>query len=130
MNNNGPWDIGGANMAKGTAAARRDFVKQQLRDPATKKQFPMCFEDHPWPVWERYLKVRYETFASFDDFMGGFDWVYEAGVWWGMRHVYRLLVPITVPVAQNILLANYYPVAATGACIGLDEADGVYFTAL
>ena len=128
--NNGPWDIGGEDMANGTAKARRNFVKSKLRDPTTKKKFAMCFEDHPWPIWERYLKVRYEAFTSFDDFMAGFDWVFETGVWFGMRHVYRMLVPITLPVDQNILLANYYPVAATGAYIGLDETNGAYFAAL
>jgi hypothetical protein len=132
MTNNGPWKIGGEDLANGTAEARRNFVKKQLRDPATKDKepFAMCFEDHPWPIWERYLKVRYETFTSFDDFMAGFDWLYEADGWRGMRHVYRMLVPITLPVAQNILMANYYPVAATGAYIGLDETNGVYFAAL
>jgi hypothetical protein len=41
-----------------------------------------------------------------------------------------MIVAITMPVAQNTLLANYYPVAASGAYIGLDETNGVYFAAL
>ena len=120
----------GEGPTKGTATQRRDFVKSKLRDPATKKTFATCFDDHPWPIWERYLKVRYETFSSFDDFMAGFDWVYEVGAWFGMRHVYRVLVPITLPVASNILVANYYPVAEKPAHIGLIETDGAYFAVL
>jgi hypothetical protein len=129
MTNNGPWEIGKGPTA-GDAAARRAFVKSKLRDPASKTKFAFCFEGHPWPIWERYLKVRYETFTSFDDFMEGFDWVFQVGSWYGMRHVYRMLVPITLPVNTNILVANYYPVAAQPAHIGLIETDGAYFASL
>jgi hypothetical protein len=128
--NNGPWEIGGENVAKETAAARRTFIKSQLRNPATKAKFAVCFDDHPWPIWQRYLKVRYETFTSFDDFLAGFDWVFESGAWYGMRHVSRMLVPITFPVATNILLANYYPVGATAAHTALVEQDNAFFAAV
>lgn len=128
--NNGPWEIGGEKVAKGTATERRNFIKSKLRDPASKAKFAVCFDDHPWPIWQRYLKVRYETFTSFDDFLAGFDWVFEANAWFGMRHVYRMLVPITSPVATNILLANYYPVGATAAHTALVEQDNAFFAAV
>jgi hypothetical protein len=129
-NDNGPWEIGGGNLAKAAPAARRDFVKSKLTDSATKAKYPFFSGDHPWPIWKRYLKVRYDPFTSLDDFMAGFDWVFDIGAWYGRRHVYRMLVPITLPAATNILLANYYPVGATAAHTALDERDNAFFAAL
>lgn len=126
--NNGPWEIGDG-PAKGTAAQRRAFVKGKLADPATKAKFPIFFSDHSWPIWKRYLKIRNEPFASLDEFMQGFDWVSVGTTYIGMRHVYRLLVPITMPVNSNILLANYYPLVGP-ARIGLDETNPRLFVAL
>jgi hypothetical protein len=128
--NNGPWEIGGENLASKSADERRNFIKTTLRNPATKAKFAVCFEDHQWSIWQRYLKIRYETFTSFDDFLAGFDWVFESGSWYGMRHVYRLLVPITDPVDSNILLANFYPLGPTAAHTKLDERDNQYFAAV
>jgi hypothetical protein len=123
----GPWVIG-KGKPKANQNVRRNFVKGILGNPANKSEFPVCFADHKWPIWQRYLKARYNPFSSLDDFMKGFDWFSEIeGSWMGRRNRFRVIAPIIKSGTQNTLLANYYPIASTPAYVGLEEKDGPLF---
>jgi hypothetical protein len=131
---NGPWKVGRAPAGTNTQEAIKAFLKSRFTAPVTDpKQIATWAKfsgAHPWPIWKRFLKVRYDPFDSLDDFLGGFVWKYDdaVGGWLGQRHRVRFLVPITDPATQNTLLGNWFPLSATAAHADLIETDGPLFS--
>ena len=113
-----------------TDDARRSFARQAI------KSKPEFASGHPFPLY------RQRGYASFDAFIDGFDWLAEPNNYQllkGVRHVYRLTVPVGKPPsvvspprywALEIELPFYDFVtpSGTGNQLGLSETDPLLFT--
>jgi hypothetical protein len=113
--------VSGGPASGSSPATRRDFMKGVLSNEPAYQAGYRAATGLP-PQYERY------GFATLDDFMAAFDWVYEVEQWISRRYLYAVRIPITKPGTAKQLICNFFANrGAAGSFTGMPETNATLF---